>query len=130
MESVTYLFNNMEARSRVLFCGKHFTLTELEQLYKQRSRRSPSKTTLTGQGGLEYVSFAASTLRRIGKLNDQDLSKQLAAALGGALPWVRNRSGTEGFAAGTTDEMLFPGLRDGFRTECPLRCPEELSCQR
>lgn len=81
IQTVTYLFNDMKARSRVLFCGKHFSFEELDALYHQPAKTSPGKTTLTGQGDLQYVSFLASNLHRIGMLNDSDISERFAAAL-------------------------------------------------
>jgi hypothetical protein len=86
--SVTYLFNDVQARSRVMFCGKRFSFTELDALYRQRARRSPQKTTLTGQGEMEYVSFPASSLYKVGLLNDPDLPAKFAGALSG-LPQLR-----------------------------------------
>ncbi|QNI35871.1 hypothetical protein [Edaphobacter albus] len=84
-QTVTYLFNDMKARSRVLFCGKHFSFDDLDALYHQKAKTSPGKTTLTGQGDMQYVSFAASSLYRIGLLNDTNISERFAAALNGEL---------------------------------------------
>ncbi len=86
MHSVTYLFNELETRKRVVFCGRIFTESELQELLRQPSSRSPAKTSLTGSRTLDYVSFHASSLYRIGSLDDPELPAQFARALIGQLP--------------------------------------------
>jgi len=79
--SVTFLFNNLEARKHVLFCGKNFDRQLLQQLAAKVPSLAPAETSLTGNKPLSFVFFDASSLFRIGLLDDQSLSKQFALAM-------------------------------------------------
>lgn len=79
--SVTFLFNHLEARKHVLFCGKNFDRDQLQQLFAKAPSLAPAETSLTGRKPLPFVFFDASSMHRIGLLDDQDLSKQFALAL-------------------------------------------------
>lgn len=79
--SITFLSNNLEARKNVLFCGKNFSREELEQLSKKKPWFAPSDTSLTGQKRVPVVFFGASSLFRIGLLDDSDLPERFALAI-------------------------------------------------
>ncbi|WP_158791500.1 hypothetical protein [Granulicella sp. L60] len=79
--SVTFLFNNLEARKHVLFCGKNFDRNEFLQLSQKKAYSAPSDTSLTGSNTLPFVFFDAVSLFRIGLLDDPDLSRQFALAI-------------------------------------------------
>lgn len=83
--SVMYLFNDIEARKNVLFCGKLLSDVELRSILKSRRSSSPAKTSFTGQKLTDYYFFPASWLHRIGELDADSLAGNFARALHGEL---------------------------------------------